>query len=116
MSGLRVMAERGAMELKHWPCPFAGVAPKLRCWVLDDDTGARLELPNVQSIQEPYALGPVWAPGYYRVAFGGDVGGVITVPAERFRWVEPVVLDGEYGVAAVAGLLGSGVDVKEEEG
>lgn len=88
---MRLLIEIGEPEIKHWPCPFAEIAPKVRAWFQDETTRAKIELPHVQKLELPYALGPSWAPGIYCVVFDG---GEYMAMEEDVEFVGPVVIEG----------------------
>jgi hypothetical protein len=65
----KLVIEIGENELKHWPAPFSGVAPKIAAWLKDSVTGAMVPLPPVQKLEAPYALRAAWMQGHYRIVF-----------------------------------------------
>jgi hypothetical protein len=95
---LLLILEFGDAEIKHWPCVFAGVGPKVRAWLKDSGTGATLELPGVQKIDQPYALRASWMVGHYRVVFEG---GEFTASEDDVEVRRPVVIDGERAAKAL---------------
>lgn len=48
---MKLLIQFGDVEVKHWPVLFAGLAPKLRCWLQDETTNARVELADVQKLE-----------------------------------------------------------------
>ena len=84
-------------EMKHWPCPFAGVGPRVRGWVKDEVTGAMVLLPPIQTVKLPYALRAAWEEGIYRIIFEG---GNFTANESDVEVIRPVVIDGETGTRA----------------